>query len=166
MAGSFSTALLVEIMKNNFFILVSFFPVQVSACPDILGEWRSSYELSKTFNDKYAVIEERTKEFREQLIGRSTVTYTKESVALEMDPIDSVTISGKVYPWDSSPMTGPYRALGCNDDIVVIKINFNGTELLSSLNFESENIYWVYEGTPKGAGNKHTREYFVRKKSN
>ena len=149
-------------VRYFFATCIALISTQALACPDFLGKWESSDELSRAFNDNHAVIEERTKEFRAQIIGRSTMTYTSERVTLEMESVDSVTINGQTFPWDSSPMSGPYTVLGCTDDIVVLKVNYSGIELINSLNFESPDTYWIYEGTPKGTGNQHTREYFVR----
>lgn len=143
----------------SFFVL---FSTQALACPDFRGKWESSGSLSAAFNDNHAVIEDRTREFRSQIIGKSTVTYTQKRVTMEMDNIEFVSINGVVFPWDSSPMTGPYEVLGCTDNVVVIRINYNDVVLINTLNFEDENTYWVYEGTPGGTGNQHTREYFVR----
>lgn len=149
-------------LTASFLVVLS---SQALACPEFLGKWESSADLSAAFNDSHAVIEDRAKEFRSQIIGRSTVTYTSERVTLEMDDIQQVTINGVAFPWDSSPMTGPYEVLGCTDDVVALKISYNGVVLINTLNFENENTYWVYEGTAGGTGNQHTREYFVRSSS-
>lgn len=136
------------------------------ACPDVLGEWHSSANLSKAFNDKHAVIAERTKEFRSQLIGKSTVTYTDGVVTLEMEPINEVTINGNKYPWESTRISSPYEVLGCTENVLVLKVTINGIDVIDKLNFENKDIYWVYEGMPSGTGNDHTREYFQRAKDN
>ena len=153
-------------MKRITFLITTLFSYPIMACPSLEGTWLSSYDLSKSFNDERAVIEERTKEFRSQLIGKSTVTYTKDTVSLEMEPIDKVVIQGKEYPWDSSPMTSPYKVLGCTENTIVIKFSAGDTPFINKLNFENKNTYWVYEGQANGTGNDHTREYFVRAKSN
>jgi hypothetical protein len=137
-------------------------PVSGIACPQFLGQWRSSAELSSAFNDRHAVIESRAKELRDQIVGRSTVTYAADRVILETPGVDRVTIGGETFPWDGSPMLGTYERLGCTKDAVALKITYADAESILVLNFEGPDRYWVYEGTPTGTDNQHTREYFLR----
>lgn len=108
------------------------------------------------------MIESRAKELRDQIIGRSTLIYDDGRVVLETPGVDRVTIADETFPWDGSPMVGTYQLLGCTKDAVALKIKYANLELIQLLNFEGADRYWVYEGTPAGTGNQHTREYFLR----
>jgi len=133
-------------------------------CPKLEGKWNSSASLTNKFNDQRAIIEEKTREFRSQLIGKSTTEYRNGKLIITMPPIEQVIISGKSYPWDSSEIRSKYTLLACTKNSVVIRYTVFGSTFISVLSFESSDVYWVYDGQVGGNGNDHTREYFTRAK--
>ena len=150
-------------MKHTAFLLILISSCSL-ACPKLEGKWHSSAALTNKFNDERAIIDEKTREFRAQLVGKSTVEYRKGEVSMTMPPSNKIIIQGKTYPWDSSQMRSKYSLLGCTKNSVMIKYEAFGSSSIYKLNFESADIYWVYDGQAGGNGNDHTREYFTRVK--
>ena len=154
-------------MKAKVIFLLSIFTVPSYACPSLDGVWKSSLSMSRDFNISRSKIEERTREFRDQIIGKSSVTYIDSVVNFTYKKIPEIVIQGKKYPWDSFDITSAYEVLGCTENQLVMKWSAFDTNFITTLNFENDSVYWVYEGMPNGTGNDHTREYFVReRKSN
>ena len=154
-------------MKAKIIFLLSIFSVQSYACPSLDGVWKSSLSMSRDFNISRSLIEESTREFRDQIIGKSSVTYIDSVVSFTFEKTPEIVIQGKIYPWDLSNITSAYEVLGCTENQMVMKWSAFDTDFITTLNFENDNVYWIYEGMPNGTGNDHTREYFVReRKSN
>ena len=150
-------------MKIRLIIFVLFLYAPSSySCPSLEGVWKSSLPISKKFNISRAKIEKRTREFRDQIIGKSSTTYVDGIMTITFIETPTITIEGKESPWDSSEIVSEYKILGCTKNQLVLKWSAFHNDFISTLNFESENTYWIYEGMPNGTGNDHTREYFVR----
>ena len=126
--------------------------------PSLIGQWKSNAALSMQFNHERAKFEQKTELFLSQILGNLTITFTKNTVGLEMPNIETQTAEGKKNQLVGFSETHTYNLLGATENSLAIKSieSVTGNESITVYNFEGNNTMWVYSGT------SHLREYFVR----
>ncbi len=149
-------------MKLSILLIVILFPCLAYACPDFYGEWASSKELTMSFNRRWANIEERAMSLLNQTTGTATVNYLQNELVLSDIPSRKITINGEQFDWNGTNQTVHYEVLGCTEKMVSIKYRLFDNDFIVTLNFQADDIYWVYSGHPELTENAHTREYFER----
>ena len=151
---------------KKILIVLTLLPTFALACPNLIGKWESSLELFNEFNRKHALIEDKSWQFYEQLVGRTYIEFDGENSVTSMDEIGELIIGEKAYPWNSDPITSKYEVIGCSTSVMVVKSWMNNEPVFSKLNFEDKDTFWSYSGIPNGTGNDHVREYYVRVSGN
>jgi len=148
-------------MKQTILFLFLIFSSETFACPEFLGSWKSSKDDTLEFIERWAKIEPKSLDFIKQVTGTMHTEYTKESMKIT-DESRQIEVNGKLVNWEGTKEDVAFEVLGCTDDQVVLKYELFDQDFITVLNFESENIYWVYAGSPGFTGNAHYREFFVR----
>ena len=128
------------------------------SCPDLLGTWRSSKEMSMEYNEKFAHLEPNQKELLVQILGRMIVTYTDNKVHEHGLPSSRVTIGGKEYDFAFEDLSYSYKVLSCDKATITAEFEHpHSGPVKETAYFIDENTYWISsEILPS------TREYFIR----
>mgnify|MGYP000883086356 CR=1 FL=1 len=144
-------------------LLLLFIATTASAQPSLLGTWQSSAERSAAFNRQNAKLEERTHLFLEQLLGHSTMVFTRTHVQFDMPDVETISTEGKASLLKGFSERYRYRTLSTTATQVTVegKQPVTGTRAVTVFNFEDANTMWVYLSTPDFP-RLHAREYFVR----
>jgi hypothetical protein len=132
---------------------------QAVACPNILGTWQSSKELSEKYNQKNAQLSQAMTELLKQILGILKLTYTESAVHEHGAPTIKVTIKGKQSDFYFEDLNYKYEVLSCTNDSITLKSYYPyiGEPLVTTINFVNENLYWeTPQHLPK------SREYFIR----
>ena len=137
-------------------------PSSVAACPDYIGKWRSSRQLTMEFNNRLSSAEPKVRELLPQITGTVAVEFTDREMKFTDVPSRKIVIHGKESEWTGLNETVDYDLLGCTESVVVIRFSLYGAEMISKLHFEDRNTYWEYLGDTNPVINAHAREYFVR----
>ena len=134
-----------------------------SAQPSLLGTWQSNAERSAAFNRQYARLEERTHLFLEQILGHSTVVFTRTQVQFDMPDVETVSAEGKRSLLRGFSERQRYRVLSTTATQAVVegKQPVTGVLVATIYNFDGPDTVWVYLAGP-GFERLHAREYFVR----
>ncbi|GAB1265141.1 hypothetical protein NBRC116492_19500 [Aurantivibrio infirmus] len=114
------------------------------------------------FNDNWANIEERSREFHSQITGTTSIEYTGRQMIISHIPIRKIVVNGKEMDWHGTNEKVEYQIFGCTKNTVAIKYRIFDQDFISLLNFENDDLYWEYSGRVELTGNAHIREYFVR----
>ena len=152
---------------RTIFILVAAISVcfGAHADPALLGKWRSDRELTMSFAEERAKLEDKTMLFLKQMVGLQTITFTATQVRSEMPNWESTTADGLTSKLIGFDETHPYKRIGttANQVAVASQEPVTGRTRITVYNFEDEDTMWVYLG---GAPfpQMNIREYFVRAK--
>ncbi|MYM63416.1 hypothetical protein [Pseudomaricurvus sp. HS19] len=130
------------------------------ACPDLIGTWKSSKEISLQYYDSTPDAIAEVRHFLEQILGRTEITYTDSTIRNHgKEPVE-VEIYGQTGILRSEERSANYEMIACDDASVTIRIQdseFEGTEVKA--HFIDENTYWYTdEELPD------IREYFLRRR--
>lgn len=131
------------------------------ACPDFHGQWKSSKKDTLEFIKLWVKMEPKSLDFTKQIIGTMHISYDEKSLKIS-DISRQIKVNGKLSIWGGTEEIVAYELLGCTDNQVVLKYELFDQEVIYILNFENEDTYWIYVGTPSFSGNAHYREFFVR----
>jgi len=135
------------------------------AQPVLVGEWKSDVDRTMRFNKERAKLDDKKVAFLSELMGRMTVTFTKNSIAYDMPDANMRLGGGPVQRFQGFKETHPYIRLGHTRNTVAVKSKAAvvGNEAITVYNFEDANTMWVYVGgADTGFPDEHLREYFVR----
>ncbi len=134
------------------------FGANATACPQILGTWQSSKEMSMAYNSKSADLTITQIQFLNQALGILKITYSQETIINHGAPAIEMTINDKKYPFEFQEEKFKYEIISCATSTVKIKHYYPHTAPEKiKINFISENNYWVIPSNlPK------SREYFTR----
>lgn len=127
-------------------------------CPDLIGTWKSSKEMSMEYNEKYAQLEPRQKELLVQILGHMKVTYTEKNAHEHGQEPIKVKVAGKDSDFTFEDLSYPYTVLSCDQDALKVEYEhpYSGVTQ-ETIHFVGKNTYWLSpEMLPS------TREYFVR----
>ncbi|MCU7878168.1 MAG: hypothetical protein KZQ84_15460 [Candidatus Thiodiazotropha sp. (ex Lucinoma borealis)] len=130
---------------------------EVLACPDIVGTWRSSKELSIEYNTKLLELEPHTIKFMNDVYGILTITYTKTSIRMHEAPTKKISIKGKEHDFVFEEMSSSYEQVSCTEESVTILSNSPYSTGEETMTFVDLNTFWV--STMPGSDK---REYFKR----
>ncbi len=128
------------------------------ACPEIVGTWQSSKELSMAYNIEKAQLTSKNTQFLNQALGILKVTYSATEMLSHSAPAIKMKIDGKTYPFVFEQSVVPYKILSCSDSAVtIIQNQVDSGPSTVKLTFIDANTYWVSpEPLPS------IREYFRR----
>jgi hypothetical protein len=148
---------------NNFAaislpLLALLFGNNALCCESLLGNWRSSKEMSMAYNNQHANLKPVQTELLNQILGHMKITYTKTEMREHASPPIRVKINNKEHDFTFEDLIYPYKVLSCDKNSARIKYKdpYAGT-LEATINFVDQNTYWVSpEVMPS------TREYFLR----
>ena len=151
-------------MKNKNLITFALVAIALVGCstPQMKGTWRSSLKLTQEFNLKNAILEQKTTEFLNQIIGHTTIKYKKDTFTIS-DSDREIIVEGGPSSWDGINQTWQYNILAQNEQKIVMEAT-DPTERLHiiTLHFINEDTYWVYLGSTKEFEHLNIREYFAR----
>ncbi len=127
------------------------------SCPDALGTWRSSKELSVEYNTKHLDLEPHTIKFMNDVYGILTVTYTKNTIRMHGASTKKIMIKGNEHDFVFEEMTSSYKQISCTDMAVTILSDSPYSTGEETMTFVDKNTFWVsaMPGSDK-------REYFKR----
>lgn len=146
-------------IKNFIKYLILSLSSSIYADNRLEGKWKSSLELTKEYNDRYAKLEKNQVEFINQVAGTLEVTYLKSEYLMN-DTSRQIEINNKKFQWHADKSRYPYKIISSDDSKVVIKAKgLDGAWKVNTIHFESNDVYWVYWGEDFAV---HAREYFVR----
>jgi len=155
-------------MKN---ILASFLfmtgVTAASAAPILQGKWQSDKELTTDFIKKNVRLEDKTYKFLADMMGRLTLTFTKDHIESSLPDWD-VTIEGKSHHMVGFKEKQPYSIIYNIAHVIVTKgvTPVVHTEGVTTYNFDGPDIMWIYTGSSDQVlPNSHYREYFRRIKA-
>lgn len=145
-------------MKILITLLIYFFAYRAAACPNFIGTWQSSNELSMNYNFKHANLDKVKIEFLSQTLGILKQTYSESEIHSHGAPSIKLAINGKSYDFHFEDLHYKYEVVSCTSITVKLKQYYPyGEPFLSQMVFENENTFWVSpEQLPK------SREYFIR----
>jgi hypothetical protein len=113
-----------------------------SACPNLVGYWKSSKEISMVYNEKYANLESKQKELLSQILGHLRLTYTEKEVHEHGVPSLKIKIGNKESNFEIEDSSYQYKILSCSD--TEITINYEHPylgEITETFNFVNADIY-------------------------
>jgi hypothetical protein len=145
-------------------LLIVAFATSARAEPKLVGQWKSDADLSMRFNTERSKLESKTTLFLSQLLGHMTVTFTVNTVVVDMPNVETRTAEGQMSQLTGFRETHRYRVLGTTADAVAIKSvePVTGKDAITVYNFVGPDTMWVYSGGVDSATSTHLREYFVR----
>lgn len=143
-----------------FFLFVLTFPAQAVS---IEGKWRSSGDLTNSYNFKNAVLDEKQREFFSQLIGSMVVEF-RDGVSTMYLPTITVSISGEESEFEGFTEVEGYKVIASDKNTVVLETkDHEGSKLISTYHFVDDDTMWVYvAGQSDIFPEINIREYFVR----
>jgi len=146
-------------MKQIIITILAFlFPALVRSEGTLEGTWKSSLELTKQ-NNSFIELEKRQVEFIEQTVGTLEITYDSKSYTMT-DHDRKIFINGEEHEWHASQSTQPYKVLFKSQSTVKVLMKLpNGSWQKETINYISNNIYWV---NWKENSNINLKEYFER----
>lgn len=128
------------------------------SCPDIVGTWQSSKEMSMEYNDQFAHLEPGQKELLTQILGALKITYTENKAHEHGAPSIKVIVGGKESDFAIEDLSYPYKVLSCGKVTLTAELKHPYYERkVETLTFVDSNTYWVSSEILPA-----TREYFVR----
>jgi hypothetical protein len=145
-------------------LLTMSFAVPASADPTLVGEWRSDRELTMNFIERNVKLEEKTYKFLSDMMGRLTLTFTRDRVRSVLPDWDT-SIEGRARQMVGFGDEAPYRVLYANERVIVISGAEPVThqETVTTFNFDGPDTMWIYTGgSDKALPQSHYREYFRR----
>jgi hypothetical protein len=148
---------MVKILIGLSFII----PSIAFGCPAIEGKWLSSLEKFESFNKKWAKIDDRAWAFMSQTQGYETILFNNKEMLISTPEIE-VKVGEKSMKLPSKEEQISFNVLGCTDKSIVLKYERYGKIHISQLQFDSDNTFWEYMGTPDSDGNSHIREYYTK----
>jgi hypothetical protein len=152
-------------MKFLLAIILLFFSVDcIAANPNLIGKWRSDRELTMSFIKKNVKLEPKREKFLQDIMGRLTITFNKTNVISVLPDVE-VTIEGKKHNMVGFTENSTYKVVAANRNVIVVseKENVSGRQILTTYNFESDDVIWVYTGgADRATSDSHYREYFRR----
>lgn len=145
-------------MKLIFLVIILILGNVASACPNLVGTWKSSREMSMAYNEKFAHLELKQIELLNQILGHLRVSYTENSAHEYGVPNLKIKIGNKKSDFEIEDSSYQYKILSCSD--TEITINYEHPylgEITETFNFVNADIYWASsEMLPS------SREYFIR----
>lgn len=146
-----------DVLNKATFVILTLATFDVLACPNIVGTWQSSKELSIDYNTKYLDIEPHTVKFMNDVYGVLKVTYTESTMRMHGAPTRKIEIKGKEYDFVYEEMTSSYEVVSCDNNSVTILTDSPYSTGEDTIHFIDENTVWV----PAMPGSDR-REYFKR----
>jgi hypothetical protein len=152
-------------MRTLSILLFVIFASTAQAQTSLIGQWKSDAPLTMQFNKDRARLTDKKLLFLSQMMGRLTITFTPNTVTLEMPDWESRTESGEKHRLVGFKEVHSYRHIGQTlNTVAVISVEpVSGIETINVFNFDNTDTMWVYTGgTDKAFPREHVREYFVR----
>lgn len=146
-------------MKSLLSFILLFINVQAIACPNLLGTWQSSKELSMKYTLSNPGFSEKNIDFKKQVFGILKVTYHESTIHTHGAPTKRIIIADKEYDFHFEDLEFNYEVITCTKDSIKIKEYYPNTDpIIVKIHFVDRNTIWV-----SGPGfNENEREYFVR----
>ena len=134
------------------------------ASPTLIGTWQSDQELTMRFMNDNVKLQDKTRKFLSDMMGRLTLTFTQSRVSSSLPDYD-VCIEGKKHHMVGFNEEAPYTILYSTSRVLVTsgREPVTANIVVTTYNFDSPNIMWIYTGGADNAlPNSHYREYFRR----
>ena len=132
------------------------------ACPSLEGTWSSSLEKFKTFNERWASIDDKAWSFMVQTQGHEVITFEGNTVMNIATPELELSMGNKKIKRPAQKERIDINVLGCTDKTIVLKYERSGEIKISQLHFDNDGLFWEYMGVAGRSGNGHIREYYVK----
>lgn len=145
-------------------VLLIILSMPVLADPSLIGIWQSDEKLTMRFINDHVKLQDNTRKFLGDIMGRLTITFTQGMVN-SSTPDHDVFIDGKKHHMEGFNEDTPYTVLYSTSRVVVIagRESFTGNIVVTTYNFDSPDIMWIYTGgADKYLPDSHYREYFRR----
>jgi hypothetical protein len=136
----------------------------VLAGPTLIGTWQSDQELTMSFMNENVKLQDKTRKFLSDMMGRLTLTFTHNQVRSSLPDYD-VCIEGKKHHMVGFNEDASYTVLYSAGRVIVTsgREPVSGNAVVTTYNFDSPDIMWIYTGGADNAlPNSHYREYFRR----
>jgi hypothetical protein len=127
------------------------------------GTWKSDWELTKSHIDADCKLSEKVIAGLRVLMGKMTLRYEGERAEFTMPEL-RVEKAGKTRTIEGWTSEETVKILGRTNSQIALLSDGGAPgfdESITLINFESEDVYWVYLGFLPLAGH-HVREYFRR----
>ncbi|MBU3020027.1 hypothetical protein KO519_20335 [Paraglaciecola agarilytica] len=145
-------------MKKVIALFSALFLNNVYACPNIIGTWQSSNELSVKHNKENLDLEPHTIKFMNDVFGVLKITFTENVVHMHSAPTKKIEIKGKPHDFTYEELRYEYKIESCNKKTLFISDqNPYYQSKNEPITFIDKDTYWV----PTMPGSDE-REYFVR----
>ncbi len=131
--------------------------------PRLVGQWQSDREHTMAFAQERAKLEDKTKLFLGQMMGRMTLRFDRERVRSDMPDWRSVNAAGEASNLIGFSETRRYKVLGKTASQIAITSVDPSTrqKIITVYNFDNDDRMWVYLGGTSFP-QMNIREYFVR----
>lgn len=150
--------------KSLASVLLITLSAPVLADPSLIGIWQSDEKLTMRFINDHVKLQDNTRKFLGDIMGRLTITFTQGMVNSSLPDYD-VFVDGKKHHMAGFNEDSPYTVLYSTSRVVVASGRelFTGNTVVTTYNFDSPDIMWIYTGgADKNLPDSHYREYFRR----
>lgn len=151
-------------MKKILVCLSFLIPSVAFGCPSLEGNWSSSLEKFKSFNKRWANIDNKVWSFMIQTQGHEVITFQNNTKMIITTPEIELNMGEKKIKRAPKEERININVLGCTDNNIVLKYERNGEVKISKFHFENDDTFWEYMGVPGRSGNGHIREYYIKTK--
>ncbi len=131
-------------------------------CPVLDGTWSSSIEDFKTFNKRWANIDDKAWSFMMQTQGHENITFKNNKEMIIVTPEIVIKMGDKEMKRPPKEERININILGCTDKSIILKYERNGKAKISQFHFEGKGTFWEYMGVAGRGGNSHIREYYTK----
>lgn len=147
-------------MKKILIGLSFMIPSVGFCCPTVEGAWSSSIEKFKTFNKRWANVDDKAWSFMIQTQGHEVITFKNNKEMIITTPELELKMGDKKIKRPSKEERINIDILGCTDKSIVLKYERDGKVKISQLHFDNDDTFWEYMGVAGRSGNGHIREYY------
>ena len=129
----------------------------------IEGRWINDGKMTKEYNKKYSKSAEQQLKFMEKFFDKLTLTFKDGIFTVDGPAYTTIGKDGKEVIFPKYKINMKYKVLFETDKQVALLLEGdNGLKQIQLINFESDDIHWIYSGHGVAGPNRHIRDFYRR----